>query len=133
MTQSASLFLALFLGQIGGQTNAFSAQLSVATRRLGLLRLADTFYNDFEGYNEEDDDDDDFLLVDDRDWRTFRKNLSMKEGDVDRPSSVSKENEEVLESQSKSLYKEYKKGIWAHETPTVSAINVIALFYWDYF
>ena len=84
-----------------------------------------TFYNDFEGYNvddddDEEDDDDEFLLVDDRNWRTFRKNLSMKEGKVKKPPlSVSVENEEVLESQSKELYKEYKQGIWAHETSTV--------------
>ena len=72
--------------------------LSSATRA---ARFA--FYNDFEGYNpdsdeeDDDEDDDEFLLMDDLDWRTFRKNLSMQEGGkADKPSSVSKENEEVL-------------------------------------
>ena len=88
-----------------------------------------TFYNDFEGYNDEldndddddddDEDDDEFLLVDDRNWRTFRKNLSLQEMGNKAPTSVSKENEEILESQSKLLYSEYKQGVWAHETSTV--------------
>jgi hypothetical protein len=87
------------------------------------------FYNDFEGYNvdddeeEEDEEDDDFLLVDDRDWRNFRKNLLADIADDDtKPTSVSRENEEVLESQSPDLYTEYKQGIWAHETSTVRAL-----------
>lgn len=119
----------------------FAAPSTTAATTCSSTRLASTFYNDFEGYNVDDDDDDDdnedeedeeeddeFLLVDDRDWRTFRKNLSLQEKEDDGsgrnqpPSSVSKENEEVLESQSQQLYTEYKKGIWAHETATVRYI-----------
>jgi hypothetical protein len=97
---------------------------SAPSRRLA----GKNFYNDFEGYNvdddeEEDEEDDDFLLVDDRDWRNFRKNLLADIADDDtKPTSVSRENEEVLESQSPDLYTEYKQGIWAHETSTVRAL-----------
>ena len=115
---------------------ASSSSLSLSPRcrnQFSTTRLLGTFYNDFEGYNVQDDDDneddddddeDEFLLVDDRDWRTFRKNLSIKEqGQKKKPTSVSVENEEVLESQSKVLYKEYKQGIWAHETPVVCRLK----------
>mmetsp|Transcript_10668 Transcript_10668/g.21825 ORF Transcript_10668/g.21825 Transcript_10668/m.21825 type:complete len:483 (+) Transcript_10668:184-1632(+) len=132
----SALLVALFLvGQ--KESDAFtcsssllsSSSLSAASRQSTSSRLMGTFYNDFEGYNDEldndddDDDDDDeeedeYLLVDDRNWRTFRKNLSLQEAGDRIPSTVSKENEEILESQSKELYSEYKQGIWAHETST---------------
>mmetsp|Transcript_51543 Transcript_51543/g.57569 ORF Transcript_51543/g.57569 Transcript_51543/m.57569 type:complete len:470 (+) Transcript_51543:80-1489(+) len=39
-----------------------------------------------------------------------------KGSSVDRPKSVSKANEELLNQQSKKLAKEYKDGVWAHES-----------------
>jgi hypothetical protein len=103
--------------------------------------LLDTFYNDFEGFDNNDNDDeeeeeeeeeDDFLLVDHRDWRTFRKNLvSLQKENKDTSTnklnhklkSVSKENEEILQSQSPTLFQEYQQGVWAHEVSTVRCIH----------
>lgn len=38
-----------------------------------------------------------------------------KGSSIERPTSVSKANEELLEKQSETLAKEYKGGVWAHE------------------
>lgn len=48
--------------------------------------------------------DEDFDLVD-----------ASKGSSIERPTSVSKANEELLETQSETLAKEYKGGVWAHE------------------
>ena len=144
-TATAVVLAALLLGQTR-ESEAFSSScsLSSAPTTQSRIILAGTFYNDFEGYNvdddkedekeeDDDDDDDEFLLVDDRDWRTFRKNLSLKESKKTTPSSVSVENEEVLETQSKELFKEYKQGIWAHETSLVCVEQTDGSFLsWSY-
>jgi putative AlgH/UPF0301 family transcriptional regulator len=39
-----------------------------------------------------------------------------KGSSIERPTSVSKANEELLETQSETLAKEYKGGVWAHES-----------------
>lgn len=73
-----------------------------------------TFYNDFEGF---DDDDDDEGYIDTNqlgDWRAFRKSL----GGETQVKSVSKENEDVLRAQSKALADEYTTEVWAHATAT---------------
>jgi hypothetical protein len=138
MTHSAVLVALVGLlwgGVCQQEVDSFSVLPTCTTARTcrlaGSPRLAagKNFYNDFEGYNvdddeEEEEEDDDFLLVDDRDWRNFRKNLVQEQGAEDKtPTSVSRENEEVLESQSPDLYTEYKQGIWAHETPTVRTVT----------
>jgi len=70
--------------------------------------------------DKEDEDD----YIDDAnlgDWRKFRSTLvdsgiSGNGSSVERPKSVSKANEELLNQQSKKLAKEYKDGVWAHES-----------------
>ena len=44
-----------------------------------------------------------------------------------RPKSVSKANEELLKTQSKSLAKEYVEGIWAHVSSFVSTYSTIVI------
>ena len=97
--------------------------------------------------NEDDDDEDDDEYIDTDslgDWRNFRRTLSIvtdedtqqdetsstrKKSTVKEASSSSSvtnknknENEELLKSQNKELHQEYKTGVWAHETSTVSLI-----------
>ena len=88
----------------------------------------DNFYNDFDKEDEDDDEEDDEYIdsAELGDWRKFRMNLaetgtpSDKKTSSEAPrKSVSKENEEVLRSQSKTLAEEYESGIWAHEAPKV--------------
>lgn len=100
----------------------------------------------FDRYEFEDDDDDDDDYDDDDDmidpdslgdWRNFRRNLAastttvgtidddgMKsDSGIEDPNKtstagvVSKENQEILTSQSRDLAEEYKK-VWAHTTST---------------
>lgn len=96
--------------------------------------------------DDEDEDDDDYIDDDSLgDWRSFRNTLvesgisspsiieeegyvsdESKKADEEsitkkntpkKPKSVSKENEDLLMSQNKKLAREYKDGVWAHETP----------------
>jgi hypothetical protein len=86
---------------------------------------------------EEEDDDEDEIDPDSLgDWRAFRRNLSFSsDGDStgsdsseaavskkNKARAVSKENEELLKSQSSQLGQEYVSGVWAHETSTVRTI-----------
>ena len=86
------------------------------------------FGNDDDEGDDDDDDDDDIL--DDAnlgDWRKFRASLigsglpSASDGaekdepkSVTQPTSISKENENLLEEQNPQLAKEYRSGAWAH-------------------
>lgn len=96
----------------------------------------ENFYNDFEGFDNDGDNDDEeedsdgYIDSDDLgDWRKFRMNLAESGSPTDKKSgdsprkSVSKENEEVLRSQSTVLADEYESGIWAHEAPAVSVTS----------
>lgn len=97
------------------------------------LFMGSVFFNDFgeDAAGNDDDDDDDSVIDPDSlgDWRTFRRNLASestnesnnKERTIQtkRPVSVSRGNEEVLKSQSKTLAAEYMNDLWAHEVATV--------------
>ena len=99
------------------------------------------FYNDFEGFGDEDDkikkkgddsnkeEDDDEIMDADAlgDWRTVRQKLLTADKDKasdnandKNAASISKQNQQLLASQSKQLAEEYKSYVWAHETATVS-------------
>ena len=85
----------------------------------------------------DDDDDDDMIDVDSLgDWRAFRRSLAANSSSSSsseqerltvpsqvaapsRSKTVSRENEELLETQSRELADEYRKGVWAHETSVV--------------
>lgn len=95
------------------------------------LFMGSVFFNDFgEDAAGNDDDEDDSVIDPDSlgDWRTFRRNLASestndsnnKERTIQtkRPVSVSRGNEEVLKSQSKTLAAEYMNDLWAHEVAT---------------
>lgn len=85
-----------------------------------------------EEEDEEDDDEDEIDPDSLGDWRAFRRNLSFSsDGDStgsdsseaavskkNKARAVSKENEELLKSQSSQLGQEYVSGVWAHETST---------------
>ncbi len=98
-----------------------------------------------QDFDDGDDDEDDEYIEDTDlgDWRSFRNTLvdtgisyetaeegyldpdevkkeeskvsTTKTDAVERPTSVSKANEKLLEEQSEMLAKEYKGGVWAHE------------------
>jgi hypothetical protein len=72
------------------------------------------FYNDFEGFDNNDDDEGYIDTNQLGDWRAFRKSL----GGETQVKSVSKENEDVLRTQSKALADEYMNEVWAHATAT---------------
>jgi hypothetical protein len=96
--------------------------------------LDDRIDNDDDDDDEEDDDD--YIDTDSLgDWRNFRRSLAMlKDTTTAEVSSaestkrsvkastklVSKENQELLKSQNEELHQEFKTGVWAHETSTVS-------------
>jgi hypothetical protein len=112
--------------------------------------LSNALNDDNEDDDDEDDEDDDEYIDTDSlgDWRNFRRTLSIvtdedtqqdetsstrKKSTVKEASSSSSvtnknnnknknENEELLKSQNKELHQEYKSGVWAHETSTVSFI-----------
>ncbi len=66
---------------------------------------------------DNDNDDEDYIDTDSLgDWRNFRKSLTLT---AEKPRPVSKENEELLESQNQQLFQEYRTGAWAHEISTV--------------
>jgi hypothetical protein len=94
--------------------------------------------------SDDDDEIDDAVIDVDAlgDWRTFRRNLvaasasttaattattfsqleEFQEEQVSPtfvPTSVSKDNEDLLWSQSEDLAREYTTGVWAHTTATV--------------
>jgi hypothetical protein len=111
----------------------------IAARSASVTKLlsSENFYNDFDdesidagNSNDNDDDDDDDYIDSERlgDWRTFRMNLAVTGSPTDKKSSgtprksVSKENEEVLRSQSKLLADEYANGMWAHDTAKVRSL-----------
>ena len=77
-----------------------------------------TFYNDFEDFTIDDNNDDgnneDEYIDTEKlgDWRAFRKSLSGDKATV----SVSKENEDILRTQSEALADEYTSEVWAHAT-----------------
>jgi len=103
-----------------------SRRSSVARRRSYIFPLyMGSWYDDDK--EEEEDDDDDMIDPDSLgDWRAFRRNLAVSSSDPKKeektPSkrSVSRQNEELLSSQNEELANEYKTGVWAHETSTVS-------------
>ena len=102
------------------------------------------FYNDFEGFgdddstsqkkrgegdNSEDDDEDEVIDADALgDWRTVRQTLLTANRNKApnatsqnlNSATISKQNQQVLASQSEQLAEEYKSSVWAHETATVS-------------
>lgn len=84
--------------------------------------------------DEDDEDEDDYIDTESLgDWRNFRRSLTI-DGEatanesINKPtrntktSTISKENEELLASQNEQLHQEFKSGVWAHETSTVSGI-----------
>lgn len=101
-------------------------------------RHTSCLYNSVDDYldaDEDEEDDDEYIDTDSLgDWRNFRRSLSMLEDSsavaAEEESStkslkastktVSKENEDLLKSQNEELHEEYKSGVWAHETSTVS-------------
>ena len=102
------------------------------------------FYNDFEGFgdddstsqkkrgegdNSEEDDEDEVIDADALgDWRTVRQTLLTANRNKApnatsqnlNSATISKQNQQVLASQSEQLAEEYKSSVWAHETATVS-------------
>lgn len=142
-----SILSFLVLSQVCEQSNAFVHPFGVQTGRNPVGRskyrthvdsrlhnAASPFYNDFD--DDEDEDDEDDLIDPDSlgDWRNFRRNLAQamhEEEDAEEPASVrtsvSTENEEVLQSQSRELAEEYKNGVWAHEVSTVSGTNHLSV------
>lgn len=115
------------------RTPLVALRAASATTRL-YSSSEENFYNDFEGFDddgENDEEDSDGYIDSDNlgDWRKFRMNLAESGSPTDKKSgdsprkSVSKENEEVLRSQSTVLADEYESGIWAHEAPAVRIIS----------
>ena len=112
-----------------------TGRIASGTESITKVQSSENFYNDFEdesidaGNDDDDDDeeeDDDYIDTEQLgDWRTFRLNLAETGNPTDKKSkdarrkSVSKENEEVLRSQSIFLADEYEKGMWAHDTAKV--------------
>jgi hypothetical protein len=117
----------------GSSIRFFGSRFASGAESITKLQSSENFYNDFDDEsidagNDDDDeeDDDDFIDTDQLgDWRTFRMNLAETGSPTDKKpkdaprKSVSRENEEVLRSQSKFLADEYEKGMWAHDTATV--------------
>lgn len=116
--------------QVGNQKSPFLMKQNIISVRKTTCRCysGSSFYDDFD--NDDEDDDDDMIDVDSLgDWRDFRRNLAKSipqddEDDIQEIATVrtsgSKENEELLTSQSKELGEEYKNGVWAHVVSTVS-------------
>mmetsp|Transcript_4317 Transcript_4317/g.7196 ORF Transcript_4317/g.7196 Transcript_4317/m.7196 type:complete len:453 (+) Transcript_4317:113-1471(+) len=109
-----------------GFTSPHASRLAVSSRGSILYAGADNLYNDFDEKDDDDDEEEDEYIdtAELGDWRTFRMNLaetgtaSDKKTNSEAPrKSVSKENEQLLRSQSKTLAEEYESGIWAHEAP----------------
>ena len=114
---------------LSSPSSTYLSQRSRACRRIPSSLRA--FYNDF-GEDDDDDEDDDEIDLDSLgDWRDFRRSLNLQQeeevGDGSKkevktkrlPKLVSKENEQLLRSQSETLAEEYVSGVWAHETSTV--------------
>jgi hypothetical protein len=110
-------------------------------------RQSSCLYNALSEEDDEDDEDDDEYIDDVSlgDWRSFRRSLAMTASDTEVESSsadaaaastavsVSKENVELLATQNEELHEEYKSGVWAHETSTVSCGSYIYLTFYDVF
>ena len=124
-----------FTSPLGSRGAAFVSSYHHSSSK---LHSSENFYNDFEeSGNDDDDDEDDDGYIDTEelgDWRKFRMNLAETGTPSDKKTteaprkSVSKENEEVLRSQSNFLADEYETGMWAHEAPKVCVYTVAALF-----
>ena len=116
----------------GSSFRLLGSSISSGPDSITKLLSSENFYNDFDdesinaGDGEEEEDEDEYIDTDQLgDWRTFRMNLAETGSPTDKKpkdsprKSVSKENEEVLRSQSKFLAEEYEKGMGAHDTATV--------------
>jgi hypothetical protein len=124
------------------QTTSISCRISSSSSavvsRQRQSPLYYSIYDDDEDDDEDDDDDDDededdVIDADSLgDWRTFRRNLASPTlpngaasqfeefgAAVPKTKSVSKANEDLLQTQNEQLAKEYLSGVWAHETSTV--------------
>lgn len=128
----------------GNPLTFLGSRIAARAASVSKLQSSENFYNDFDDESidagnsndkDEDDDDDDDDYIDSEglgDWRTFRMNLAVTGNPTDKKpkgvprKSVSKENEEVLRSQSKVLADEYANGMWAHDTakPEVGGLVV---------
>jgi hypothetical protein len=139
MTTSIALIAVLFCNILSQfSVDAFTlnpAVTSSISRSLPSRRQRTTLQyavsdDDDEDDEEDDDDDDDDPddFIDPKslgDWRNFRRNLSIDESSDSEnkvKKAVSKENEKLLLSQNKQLGEEYKTGVWAHPTATVSSL-----------
>uniref|UniRef100_A0A7S4EPX1 Uncharacterized protein n=1 Tax=Pseudo-nitzschia australis TaxID=44445 RepID=A0A7S4EPX1_9STRA len=128
---------------VGRATKAFGTSIFISNGYTCGLRKYRRFYPFTQMSKNGDDDSDEYIEdADLGDWRSFRKTLvdqgisydttedgyldtdaeksetptiSNTGSSTDRPKSVSKANEELLEKQSETLAKEYKDGVWAHE------------------
>jgi hypothetical protein len=124
----------MYLLLINSVLGLHSVSSSISRRQIRLFKteIFGNFYDDFgEGSigGDQDEDEDDYIDSNELgDWRKFRKNLSERGSPTDMEiddnplKPVSKENLDVLRSQSKSLADEYLKGIWAHEIAEVRVI-----------
>ena len=127
------------------QSHASSSRrkhLSFHRRTFSTTALKDgIYYNDFEDYGNDNSNNDgknsnneeeEYIDTDGLgDWRAFRLNLAesgVASASTTRtktvPKSISKENEEILRSQSQELADEFSTGVWAHETFTVRPKNL---------
>jgi hypothetical protein len=122
---------------------------TVSRKRRFRALHARSFYGDDEGISDdesiqheqddsdiEDDDEDDYIdTADLGDWRAFRRSLTVGEASSTASTlstdatttkasvkSASLENEALLQQQNPELAREYKTGVWAHETSTVRTI-----------
>jgi hypothetical protein len=134
-----SLFLDSRRTTVDGFTPSLHTQQQGSVHQQIRTRLQQTFYNDFgsDDQGDEDEDEDDTIDPDQLgDWRLFRKNLAAAAASIQdenttatttttsvessqMPKTVSKLNEQVLRSQSPTLYEEYVGGVWAHTTSVV--------------
>jgi hypothetical protein len=131
-----AIALSILLESTAAFTSPHGSRLTTAFVTATRLRAeSDNLYNDFD--NDDIEDEDDYIdSTELGDWRKFRMNLaetgtaSDKKTSSEAPrKSVSKENEEVLRSQSKTLAEEYESGIWAHEAPKVCIFYLVSYAY----
>lgn len=128
-SETSSAFSGLSVHSRIASETAFSLESALhESRSFRRLQPLYAFYADDDEEEEEDEEEDDEIDLDSLgDWRDFRRSLSMEqkesfdeEGGDSTPKSVSKENEQLLRTQSEALAEEYINGVWAHETSTVS-------------
>jgi hypothetical protein len=115
--------LAILLVWVCSRGQAFQRTIvpaSSVARKTSTQTYMSSFY---EENTDESDEDDEYIDSDSLgDWKAFRRNLATPP--AEEVKSVSKENEELLKTQSQDLAQEYVSGVWAHTTSTVRIIEL---------